>query len=354
MRSWLLLLACAIRPSFPFSSTPRTTIRAEAHRSPGSAFDPAAPTRPFDAPGPSASAGEWASAKRSLRNPKCCVVSVPGLERHLSVLRERFCGDEAPTDLDLRMRVRCGNDGDGGDMTYEDCAKIYDAVVGPSSAKADDPADARTLGIAALEELARGTSSLADGPLEGDACSGVHVRIAIASDYRASDPMWHTDECPLRGYVALSGPGTELASEPCRPWEYAALRAWGSGGLEAFGRGGGGGAGTARVGLRSAEELEFIVMKGDYYEAPPLPEDAPPSAADALIRKVWNRSSACVHRSPPSASSGNSSGGSKGNRRRVILSLDLADGRDDQEWYEVSRKRGWRSGMTQRKSRLVS
>ena len=32
----------------------------------------------------------------------------------------------------------------------------------------------------------------------------------------------------------------------------------------------------------------------------------------------------------------------------------LADGDDDREWYEKNQKREWRSGMTQRKSRLVA
>mmetsp|Transcript_552 Transcript_552/g.1278 ORF Transcript_552/g.1278 Transcript_552/m.1278 type:complete len:137 (+) Transcript_552:269-679(+) len=135
-------------------------------------------------------------------------------------------------------------------------------------------------------------------------------------------------------------------SRTCLPWEYAALRALGAEGLSAVS-----GEGEVRS-LKMAEELEFIVMKGDLHDAPP-PDDAPPSAEHDVLRKLWGRYSACVHRSPPCASSGNASG-AKGNRRRVILSLDLADGRDDQEWYEVRRKRGWRSGMTQRKSRLVS
>jgi hypothetical protein len=40
--------------------------------------------------------------------------------------------------------------------------------------------------------------------------------------------------------------------------------------------------------------------------------------------------------------------------RRVIISLDLADGDDDREWYQADKKREWRSGMTQRKSHLVA
>jgi len=85
--------------------------------------------------------------------------------------------------------------------------------------------------------------------------------------------------------------------------------------------------------------LEFIVMKGDYYEA----------ANEAkkhdlwLAGLLWKRAHACVHRSPPGAG-----------ERRVIVSLDLADGDDDREWYDFNKKREWRSGMTQRKSRLVA
>jgi len=193
--------------------------------------------------------------------------------------------------------------------------------------------------ILALEELARGVASLADGPLEGT-CTDVHLRVVCASSYEAIDPMFHTDKCPLRGYVTLTGPGTEYMEETCLPWEYAALRSFGVDGLSAVG----GGENGKVNHLKMANELEFIVMKGDYYKAK-LSDDATSSMTESIIEKLWNRSSACVHRSPP--------GGERGTRR-VILSLDLADGLDDQEWYEISRKRGWRSGMTQRKSKLVS
>ena len=111
--------------------------------------------------------------------------------------------------------------------------------------------------------------------------------------------------------------------------------------------------------LTSAGELEFIVMKGDCYDAP-LPADVELSLADRLVRGAWRRSSACVHRSPPGGGVGSGSGdniktaGQNRHQRRVIVSLDLADGDDDQEWYVSGRRRGWRSGMTQRKSRLVA
>ena len=105
--------------------------------------------------------------------------------------------------------------------------------------------------------------------------------------------------------------------------------------------------------LTSAGELEFIVMKGDCYDAP-LPADVELSLADRLVRGAWRRSSACVHRSPPGGGVGSGSGdniktaGQNRHQRRVIVSLDLADGDDDQEWYVSGRRRGWRSGMTQR------
>jgi hypothetical protein len=106
--------------------------------------------------------------------------------------------------------------------------------------------------------------------------------------------------------------------------------------------------------LRLADELEFIVMKGDHYsyERPrdesstkaliPSVVAAPPSS---WMTAVWKRSAACVHRSPAVTTKGG---------RRVIVSLDLGDGDDDREWYEANKKREWRSGMTQRKSHLVA
>ncbi|KAL3788372.1 hypothetical protein HJC23_009178 [Cyclotella cryptica] len=292
----------------------------------------------------SAHQGEWAAAKLSLRNPSCCVVSVSGLDYHLSVLKEHFCSPGGPSDLDLRMRVRCGENevrGVGISRAYEDCYKIYKSITEPSSVKDSvnefcsgfdvDPSGIPVAHpcVLALEALARGVSSLADGPLEG-VCTDVHMRVVFASSYEAKDPMFHTDKCPLRGYVTLAGPGTEYMNRTCFPWEYAALRTLGA-------------EDSSHVkGLRVAES--FIVMKGDYYDAP-LPDGITPSVLQKVLGKVWMRGAACVHRSPPA--DGRS-------WRRVILSLDLADGGDDQEWYEYNKKRGWRSGMTQRKSRLVA
>ena len=122
----------------------------------------------------------------------------------------------------------------------------------------------------------------------------------------------------------------------CLPLEYVALRSLGVYGLGLVN-------GEGR--LKMARELEFIVMKGDYYDAS-VPEDDSNNSSSMMMKnkkKLWSRAEACVHRSPP----GN-------NAKRVILSLDLADGGDDQEWEERGRKRNWRVGMTQRKSHLVS
>ena len=276
--------------------------------------------------------GNWSNAKQSLRDPSCCVVSVTGLNNHLSTIQQYFCGNDAPTDLDLRMRVRRDSDDINGNVAYADCSKIYKSVMGEVSINnfdnnASDEKANQTNNhpcVLALEELARGVASLADGPLEGK-CKDVHMRVVCASNYQAIDPMFHTDKCPLRGYVTLTGPGTKYMDETCHPWEYAALRTLGVDGLS----------GGKSNSLKIAEELEFIVMKGDHYDD---------GSSQSLTSKLWSRSSACVHRSPP--------GGVKG--RRMILSLDLADGKDDQEWFEISRKREWRSGMTQRKSHLVS
>lgn len=248
------------------------------------------------------STGNWVDAKLALRSPDCCVVSVSGLESHLKVLQTAMA-DNGPLDIDLRSRIR-------GSNLHEDCLKLQQSVLGE-----DDNNDGAV--TAALEEISHGAASLADGPLDG-VCQDVFLRIVCASDYKARDPMFHSDKCPIRGYVTLRGVGTEYRTTTCSPIEYAALRGLGNNG-------------NARD-LRQARELELIVMKGDHYMAT---KDAPSS--------WWTRAFTCVHRSPPGR------GG-----RRVILSFDLAAGEDDREWYEASKKREWRSGMTQRKSRLVA
>ncbi|KAL7507167.1 hypothetical protein ACHAXN_004395 [Cyclotella atomus] len=281
----------------------------------------------------------WSSAKLSLRHPTCCIVSVSGLDPHLSILQQYFCGLDSPLDLDLRARIRCGDDG----TAYRDCFNIYTSIMNPSPLKShvdefDDVStniDTEHPCVLALQALAKGVASLSDGPLQ-NACTDVHMRIVFASNYKARDPMFHTDKCPLRGYVTLTGPGTEYMKRTCRPWEYVALRTLGAGD-----------ASNGIEGLEMAKNLEFIVMKGDTYDAP-LPEDSlsSPSILQSMLKLVWTRDAACVHRSPPVREG-------RG-ERRVILSLDLADGVDDQEWYEYDKKRGWRSGMTQRKSHLVA
>ena len=294
--------------------------------------------------------GTCPSAKLDLRHPDCCVVTVSNLNPHLQALQEEFCGGDGPDDLDLRVRVRC----DSCDQAYDDCEMIRRAVMKPLAVgNVDDvrreyqrDADESMEGVSenittqVLVELCRGVASLADGPLT--TVHDVHLRIVCASSYRARDPMFHTDKCPLRGYVTLTGPGTQYMNRTCSPVEYGLLRTFGGEALE--------GNDDLHDSLESAEELEFIVMKGDCYEAP-LPSNVELGLADRVMNKLWKRTSACVHRSPPLGDSG---GGDTAGRRRVIVSLDLADGDDDQEWYVVGQRRGWRSGMTQRKSRLVA
>ena len=287
------------------------------------------------------------------------------MEQHISILQQYFCGEDAHSDLDLRMRVRnCRSLGDAEDesegkgVVYHDCEKIYNAVMGESDAQPSmDNAytnnnrsssnnnnnnvhtnNDRHRCILALTELARGMASLTDGTRLINNVTDVHVRVVCASNYAAHDPMFHTDKCPLRGYVTLLGPGTEYMVETCLPWEYAALRSSGAGGLNRIS-----GNNKATRSLKIANELEFIVMKGDEYDSTKADDVSPSMILSSQLSILWNRASACVHRSPPGSG-----------ERRVILSLDLADGKDNQEWYEVGRRREWRSGMTQRKSRLVS
>jgi len=271
---------------------------------------------------PPALAGDWAGAKASLRNPNCCVISVPGLEHHLCVLQAYFV-DKGPANLDLRARVHVTS------SARDDCLSIRRSV---SPIEGDDDGDDETIILDdpctdALVELARGVASLADGPLEG-VCEDVFIRIVCASNYKAIDPPYHTDKAPLRGYVTLRGIGTEFMTRTCSPMEYVMLRGLGEG--------------VPDQSVRQAEELEFIIMKGDFYAY----EDPNMTPAASFMNTIWKRKSACIHRSPPAAT--------MGGRRRVIVSLDLADGDDDREWYQANAKREWRSGMTQRKSRLVA
>mmetsp|Transcript_8136 Transcript_8136/g.12159 ORF Transcript_8136/g.12159 Transcript_8136/m.12159 type:complete len:329 (-) Transcript_8136:66-1052(-) len=271
--------------------------------------------------------GDWASAKKKLRNPDCCVVSISGLESHLVVLQEQL--DQGPAELDLRARISSSKEN-----VVSDCIQVCDLCSMPSCSKfTNDKDEVAYLGdpsVAALMELAQGVASLADGPLEGT--KEVFMRIVCASDYRARDPMYHTDKAPLRAYVTLRGVGTDFMTRPCSLLQYAQLR--GSGEVRAFNS------------VRRAEELEFIVMKGDQYICDMSQENChKESAISSWFNRLWKRTIACVHRSPPAPYSGG---------RRIILSLDIADGGDDQQWFQADKKREWRSGMTQRKSRLVA
>jgi hypothetical protein len=316
--------------------------------------------------------GNWIAAKRALQRPDCCVVKVSGLERHLQVLQDLLVGNDDEqsgrmlTDVDLRSRIRgaaasfdssshhqFGHSEQEGnksldmndDICLSDCRRVLDSILVPiTTVNVASPDDkAMDAGVAALEELARGIASLAPAQQNNndrkkkDKKSAilhnddVHMRIVSASSYRAVDPMFHTDKCLLRGYVTVCGVGTEYMTRPCTsPFEYLYLRSFG---LQHHGE--------PSASVRKAQVMEFIVMKGDYY--PPPKEETTATTMTWLLSKFWPRTYACVHRSPPGDG-----------RRRVIVSFDLADGDDDREWYEAGHRREWRSGMTQRKSRLVA
>lgn len=245
--------------------------------------------------------GGWAEAKAALRSTECCVISVAGLEPHLKVLQAAWARE--PGDIDLRSRVRTAR----STVIHDDCLAAWRAL--STSAFSRPPGgEQQAACVAALEALARGFSSLADGPLDGGACQDVFLRIVCASDYRAKSPRWHTDKAPIRGYVTLSGPGTNYKrTRHADPKET----------------------------VRQVEELDFIVMKGDNYQAPTT---AAPSTAPWWTA-FNSKGNACLHRSPIG----------EAGQRRVIVSLDLATGGDDREWL-VNTKREWRSGFNQRKS----
>jgi len=298
------------------------------------------PASPLAAPTPPSIqklVGNWIGVKSSLRRDDCCVASVSGLEDCLLILQEHFV-DNGPTNIDLRARVHVETN------AINDCLAIRRSVVSlqgdyddndddndddddddlPKHREADHDVDRCT---AALVELAKGVSLLANGSSERRYMD-VFIRIVCASDYRAIDPMFHTDKAPLRAYVTLAGPGTEYMTRTCSPFEYASLRSLGQS--------------NSQDSIRQAGNLDFIVMKGDHYVYNGV-ETKSKRSGISIMKKIWTRTCACVHRSPPGT------GG-----RRVIVSLDLADGDDDREWYERSKRRNWRSGMTQRKSRLVA
>ena len=352
---FFVILRLLLSPSASHAlSLPSSSSAAAARDPPPSLLAGRPNNHPPPPPPPRRRRPDWSATDRSLRDPSVCVASPAGLDGVLAVLRDALCGEDSHADLDLRMRVRCpprvrdDDDDDDRSTTLEDCARIINAVRRHRPPSTDDggspriPRASSSAAASALAELARGVSSLADASFVDGQPPDVHVRAAIASDYRAIDPMFHTDKCPLRAYVTFRGPGTEYVGRACRPWEYAALRAFGVGAY-------GDGAGLPLLSsslprAREAGEMEFIVMKGDRYVHPRgLSSSSSSLSSSSSPSSLWSRSSACVHRSPPG------SGG-----RRVILSLDLANGEDEREWYEAGRKRGWRSGMMQKKGHLVS
>lgn len=208
----------------------------------------------------------WASAKEALRDPNCCVVSITGFEDHLQVLQDEWADGGGPADIDLRARVRVPSIGDTTSsriaamtsITHDDCHDIRQSVSPLTKSEQHNNNEESTTTdpcTAALEELARGVASLATADCPEERCDGVFLRIVCASNYKARDPMFHTDKAPLRGYVTLRGVGTEFMKRPCSPLEYVALRSVGV-------------LSNDSNDLRQARELEFIVMKGDYYESP--------------------------------------------------------------------------------------
>jgi hypothetical protein len=344
LRNYILLMWTSLPPYRMFCAYAVVFLLISIHSARSLQISPVPQHQPVldqQVQAPLALSGDWMAAKAALRNPDCCVVAVLGLEPQLRSLQAQLL-DDGPADLDLRMRVRCHS----STQRQEDCLRVRRAVSASSSfvlGDDDDEEESREFDpcTAAIEELARGFASLADGPKLENTCFDVFVRVVCASDYRAIDPMFHTDKAPLRGYVTLCGVGTDYMTRTCTPMEYLALRS----GL---------GNGVPANSVRRAKELEFIVMKGDHYEcAPPADTTVPASAAHASswLTKLWRRTSACVHRSPPA---GTTMGETMRPRRRVIVSLDLADGDDDREWYQAGKKREWRNGLTQRKSRLVA
>ena len=356
---------------------------------------------------------QWASGKNALQDPGCCVVSIcspdsnnnsnnnsnNSLTNGLLVLQHELA-DRGPSDIDIRARINTATI----DSAYQDCSRVWNSVFGNvavDKTKTKDDATIRSsssrnnhgarAAIASLTELARGMSSFAENNNDQDppnnssfrskneykneTAVAVYMRIVCASSYRAHDPPFHTDKAPLRGYVTLRGIGTEFAIHPCSPLEYMGLRALGTAPKK---KKKDNDDDDEESSLRCAQELEFIVMKGDYYyeyfqQAQTQTQTQIQSAATSTSTTTdlpwtwtwkkgwWQREFACVHRSPPGGGIINGNYIANGEqqpqpqgRRRVIVSFDLADGDDDREWHDVAQKRQWRSGMTQRKSRLVA
>ena len=300
----------------------------------------------------------WFTARKNLRDPECCVVSVCSarnfnenhktttgtehrnnpLDAHLAVLQERLA-TKGPSDIDIRARI----DTTTFHLALNDCLGVCSSMIeagGNLGGKKDETTtteDGLVLPATALADLAMGMASFADDCKGIHSRGGVFLRIVCASSYRAHDPVFHTDKAPLRGYATLRGVGTEFVSRPCSPLEYVALRILGT--TTGFPLFGSNTKGDKIRDVRCASEKEFIVMKGDYYYRGN--SAATPSSSSSW----WQRAFACVHRSPPGTARGS---------KRVILSFDLADGDDDREWHDAHQKRRWRAGMTQRKSKLVA
>jgi hypothetical protein len=268
--------------------------------------------------------GDWAGAKSALQEIDCCVVKIPNIDSHLQILQQELA-ENGPSDIDLRARIRTSSSATATAASYEDCLRVVRQLVTPLPEN-DENEVVKDPCAMALEELARGIASLAEGSLEEDGGVDVFVRIVCASNYRAREPPFHTDKAPFRGYATLRGVGTEYMTRTCSPCEYMMLRTLGNDRSNSF--------------LQQAQELQFIVMKGDYYYDHC---ENSKKAEGLLLDNVWTRARACIHRSPPGDSG-----------RRVIVSFDLADGDDDREWSQAGTKREWRNGLTQRKSHLVT
>ena len=131
--------------------------------------------------------GDWVGAKTSLRQSDCCIVSISGIESHLRILQEQLA-DNGPADIDLRARIRIPS------LTHSDCFQVCRSVKPLPETADEENGDANNISdpcATALKELALGISSLVDeGSLES---ADVFVRIVCASDYRARDPPFHTD-----------------------------------------------------------------------------------------------------------------------------------------------------------------
>ena len=133
----------------------------------------------------------WIQATEQLRDPDCCVVSIGGgMEKPLQVLQEAMM--QELVDVDLRHRIRAKN-------RRQDCQNLMQQLEMGRSAEMDDSSSVSNPVVSALEEIAQGAAQLLGQDQD------IFFRIVAASNYHAKDPMFHTDKCPLRVYVTLSG-----------------------------------------------------------------------------------------------------------------------------------------------------